>query len=603
MSAPPPLRLPRTQWRPVVARVLGYLRPHRLRGAIAMVCVLVSAALSLVPVLALRSIVDQLTRPGGSFGPVLGVMALALLATLLAGLLGVAQTYLTLSVSEDVVARVRGQLFDHLIAQSIGYFTRRRAGEAMSRILNDAGGIDSMMGPTLLGLASSSFTGLASLAVMVYLNWPLTLIALFLAPLVAVGLRFGGNAIFRARRQVQGQFSEVTAYLHETLGISGVHLIKSFARERQERERFEQLNRRLRDLEVTAGMATQWFGVAMRLLQTAAPAIFVLVGGYLVIHHQLTLGALLAFSFAALTFGAAVQTTASGLLTMIGSLALWQRIFDVLDHEPELLESVPARTLAAVSGAIRVESVRFTYPGQSRPALHDVSIDIRPGELAALVGPSGAGKTTLSHLVPRFFDPQSGRVLIDGHDVRELTFESLGAAVGLVLQDTYLVHASLRENLSYGRMDADDASLLEAAARANLTEVIAALPDGLDTVVGERGHRLSGGEKQRVAIARAILKDPPVLILDEATSHLDSVSEQLVRAALGGLLGGRTSLVIAHRLSTVLAADQIIVLDQGQIVQRGTHGELLGQDGLYRRLYETQFASHLVASASAPLPR
>lgn len=358
--------------------MLGYLRPHRRRGAIATVCVLVSAALSLVPALALRSIVDQLTRPHGSFGPVLGVIALAILATLLAGLLGVAQTYLTLSVSEDVVARVRGQLFDHLIAQSIGYFTRRRAGEAMSRILNDAGGIDSMMGPTLLGLASSSFTGLASLALMVYLDWELSLIALFVSPLVAIGLRFGGNAIFRARRRVQGQFSEVTAYLHETLGISGIHLIKSFARERQERERFAELNQRLRDLEVTAGMATQWFAVAMRLLQTATPAILLLAGGYLVIQHQLTLGALLAFSFAALTFGAAVQPTASGLLTVIGSLALWQRIFDVLDHEPELREAVPGRTLPAASGAIRMESVRLPIRARAdRPCATCRSTSVR----------------------------------------------------------------------------------------------------------------------------------------------------------------------------------------------------------------------------------
>jgi ATP-binding cassette subfamily B protein len=428
-------------------------------------------------------------------------------------------------------------------------------------------------------------------ALMIYLNWRLTLIGLILGPAVALCLRLSGNAIYRARRRVQVQFSELTAYLHETLGISGIQLIKSFARERQERARFDGLNRTLRDLEVAAGMSTQKFAVAMRLLQMAAPATLLLAGGYLVVHHQLTLGALLAFSMVAFSFGAAVQATAGGLLTVIGSLALWQRVFDVLDHEPELRESPRAHTLRAVRGAICLESVSYAYPGQGRPALRDVSVDIRPGELAALVGPSGAGKTTLSHLVPRFFDPQAGRVMIDGHDVRELTFESLGAAVGLVLQDTYLVHASLRENLSYGRLGADDASLLEAASLANLTDVIAGLPEGLDTIVGERGHRFSGGEKQRVAIARAILKDPPVLILDEATSHLDSVSEQLVQAALGRLLGGRTSLVIAHRLSTILAADQIIVLDQGEVVQRGTHRELVGDVGLYRRLYETQFGS------------
>jgi len=582
-------------------RVLAYLRPHRRHGAMAVLCVLFSSALSLVPALALRTIVDQLTRPHGSFGSVLGVIALAMLAAFAAGLLGVASTYLTLSISEDIVEKVRSQLFDHLLSESVGYFTRRRAGEAMSRILNDAGGIDNVMGTTLLALISSAFTGVAALGVMIYLDWRLTLIGLIVGPVVAVCLRLSGNAIYRARRRVQVQFSELTAYLHETLGISGIQLIKSFAREPHERAHFAGLNHDLRDLEVVAGMSTQKFAVAMRLLQMAAPAILLLAGGYLVVHHQLTLGALLAFSVIAVTFGAAVQGIASGLLTAIGSLALWQRVFDVLDHEPELRESTRARVLHAVRGSICLESVRYAYPGQGRPALRDVSIDIRPGELAALVGPSGAGKTTLSHLVPRFFDPQAGRVLIDGHDVRELTFESLGAAIGLVLQDTYLVHASLRENLSYGRVGADDASLLDSAALANLTDVVAALPEGLDTIVGERGHRLSGGEKQRVAIARAILKDPPVLILDEATSHLDSVSEQLVQAALGRLMGGRTSLVIAHRLSTILAADQIIVLDQGEIVQRGTHRELVDELGMYRRLYETQFRSSLDMTADAPL--
>jgi ATP-binding cassette, subfamily B, bacterial len=394
----------------------------------------------------------------------------------------------------------------------------------------------------------------------------------------------------------------MSAYLHETLGISGVHLLKSFHRERLEQDRFAEISTTLRNLEVDAGMSTRWFTVAMRLVQTGAPALLLLVGGALVVHHELSLGSLLAFSVIALAFSGAVQTTATGALTALGSLALWQRIFAVLDHEPELRETPDARVLSDVCGSIRIESVTFTYPDQGRPALRDVSVDIRPGELTALVGPSGAGKTTLSHLVARFFDPQQGRVLLDGHDVRDVTFESLGASIGLVLQDTYLVHTSLRENLRYGHETADDEAVMEAAQRANLTDVIAALPQGLDTIVGERGHRLSGGEKQRVAIARAILKDPPILILDEATSHLDSVSEKLVHAALSVLLQDRTALVIAHRLSTILAADQIIALDHGEVVQRGSHRELVQQDGLYRRLYETQFAFDLSSSEVAVKP-
>jgi ATP-binding cassette subfamily B protein len=600
--APRTTRLPRERWRPVGIRALGYLRPHRARSALAVLCVALSSTLGLAPALAIRGIVDHLTGPHTSFGSVSALVGLALLATLVASLLGVAQTYLTITVSENVVARLRSELFDHLMGESIGYFTSRRAGEAVSRILNDAGGIDSMMGSTLIALASSAFSALAAGALMIYLDWRLALLAFALGPTVAVCLRLAGSRIFRARERVQAQFAELTAYLHETLGISGVQLIKSFARVPRERRRFRELSVTLRDLEVSAGMATQWFGVVMRLLQMAAPAVLLLAGGYLVAHHELSLGSLLAFSVVALTFAGTVQTAASGLLTVIGSLALWERVFETLDHEPELQESPTAQPLHTTRGAISFDSVGYSYPDQTHPALTDITVEIRPGELTALVGPSGAGKTTLSQLVPRFFDPQEGRVLIDGHDVRSITFESLGGVVGLVAQDPYLIHASLRENLAYGRPEARDHQLHVAAAQANLSDVIARLPDGLDTVVGERGHRLSGGEKQRVAIARAILKDPPILILDEATSHLDSVSERLVQAALNELLEGRTSLVIAHRLSTIHAADQIIVLDRGRVVQAGAHDQLVHEVGLYRRLYETQFATH-VAVSGASIPR
>lgn len=586
-----PRRLPRKHWQPVARRALGYLQPYRVRMTIAVLCVALSSVLALAPALAVRGLVDHLTGPHASFGSAARLIALALMATLVASLLGVAQNYLTLTVSESVVAQLRSDLFDHLLGESIGYFTRRRAGEAVSRILNDAGGIDTMMGPTLVALTSSIFTALAAAALMVYLDWRLALLAFALGPVVAVCLRLAGRAIFQARERVQAQFSEVTAYLHETLGISGIQLIKSFARAPRERARFRELSTTLRDLEISAGMSTQWFSVAMRLLQMAAPAVLLLAGGYLVAHHELTLGALLAFSVLALSFAGTVQSTANGLLLVIGSLALWQRVFETLDHESELREAANATSLKVTRGAIRFEGVSFAYPGQAVPALADLSVELRPGELTALVGPSGAGKTTLSQLVPRFFDPQHGRVLIDGHDVRSVTFESLGAAVGMVSQDPYLVHASLRENLAYGRAEAGDHEMHVAADQANLSEVIANLPQGLDTFVGERGHRLSGGEKQRIAIARAVLKDPPILILDEATSHLDSVSEQLVQAALNELLDDRTSLVIAHRLSTIHAADQIIVLDHGRVVQTGVHDRLMHESGLYRRLYETQYAT------------
>jgi ATP-binding cassette subfamily B protein len=330
--------------------------------------------------------------------------------------------------------------------------------------------------------------------------------------------------------------------------------------------------------------------MALGMLQSIGPTLLLLAGGYLIAHGELSIGSLLAFSVVGIRFAGSVQEAATAALAVIGSLAPWQRIFQTLNEPVEVRERPGAHALESVRGTIAIDGVSFTYPGQDHAALREVSVAIEPGELAALVGPSGAGKTTLSHLVPRFYDPQVGSVRLDGHDVRELTFASLAGAVGLVLQDTFLLHATLRENLAYGRPEASEEQLLAAASQANLDAVIAGLPQGLDTVIGERGHRLSGGEKQRVAIARVILKDPPILIFDEATSHLDSVSERLIQDTLAELSRGRTSLVIAHRLSTILAADRIFVLDGGEIVERGTHAELVQAGGLYIRLYETQFA-------------
>jgi len=577
--------------RRALPRALGYLRPYRARGALALSCVLAQSLLGAVPFLAVRAITNHLTHPHASFTPVLEITVAAFAAMVLSGLLGVAETYLTVSLSESVVADLRGQLFDHLVGQSVAYFTRSRAGHVMSRIVNDVAGVDDVIGSTSLSLLNSALTVAVSLGLMVWLNWQLTVLTLLIAPVVALGLRLGGRSIYRARDRVQGELAELTAYLRETLELSGVMLLKSFGREQRERARFAELNRSLRDSEIEAGMATRWITMALRLAQIIGPTLLLLAGGYLVSRHELSLGSLLAFSMVAIRFAGAIQESATGTLEVIGSLAPWQRIFDTLDEPYEVSERAGARTIPQPRGSVAIEQVTFRYPGQGRAALSGVSAAVEPGQLAALVGPSGAGKTTLSHLIPRFYDPQAGSVRLDGCDVRELTFATLAAAVGLVLQDTFLLHASLRENLAYGRPGADDAQLLAAAAQANLEEVIAGLPQGLDTVIGERGHRLSGGEKQRVAIARVILKDPPVLIFDEATSHLDSVSERLIQDTLSELSRGRTSIVIAHRLSTILSADQIFVLERGEIVQRGRHEQLLAQGGLYTRLYESQFAA------------
>jgi ATP-binding cassette subfamily B protein len=470
----------------------------------------------------------------------------------------------------------------------------------MSRLSNDIDAVNDVVTDTVFGLARSLFTAVATLVLMLRFTWQLTLVVLVLIPLISVPARRAGRASYRARTRTQGKLAEMTAYLQEILGISGIMLVKAFVRTRAERARFGQLNDQVRRLQIRQEMIARWFGMLMTVFQAAGPALIMGFGAWLVITGRTTAGTVFVF---ATVLGQRLTGSLSSLATMhvnvAGSLAVFRRLFEYIDLPPQIADTPGAVELPSARGAIRFDEVTFSYLSAARPALDGITADIAAGQLAALVGPSGAGKTTLTTLVPRFADPPAGRVLIDGHDIRSLTLESVGRQVGVVFQDTFLFHASLADNLRYARPDADDAELIAAAEAAYLHEFAASLPEGYDTIVGERGHRLSGGEKQRVAIARAILKDPRILILDEATSHLDTVSEQLIQAALQPLLRGRTSLVIAHRLSTILSADVILVLDHGRLAEHGTHSELLGRGGLYATLYERQFLAQQPALGEA----
>jgi len=455
---------------------------------------------------------------------------------------------------------------------------------------------------TVLGLARAAIVALTTLILMVTFDWRLTLVALLLIPLMSLPVRRAGRATYRARTRTQQKLAELTAYLQEVLGISGILLVKAFVKQRAERSRHQALNAEVRRLEIQTAMVARWFRMVIDVMQAAAPALLILAGGYLVVHHDTSVGTVFVFATVLTSrLGQSLNQLANTHVNVLGSMALFRRLFQVIDNPPEIEDAPDAKPLSGVRGAISMEQVTFTYPGTRTPALNDVSLQIDPGQLVALVGPSGAGKTTLTALVPRFYDPQRGVVRIDGHDAREATLASLGENIGIVFQDTFLFHASIRENLLYARPDASEAELVAAARDAHLHEFIGSLPDGYDTLVGERGHRLSGGEKQRLAIARVILKNPRILILDEATAHLDTLSEQLIQAALAELFKHRTSLVIAHRLSTVLAADLILVLDHGAIIERGTHRELLERDGLYATLYRRQFRPPAPAP-SAELP-
>ena len=581
-------------------RILRYLRPYRGRLAAAGVCLLAQAAAGLAPAFIVKAFVDHLQGRSGSFDRLWGLVAAAAGLALLGGLVGVLRTWLVLVVSTGVVARLRQEIAEKLLWQSVGYYTGSRGGELTSRLLNDVAAVERTVGEGALALARDAVTGVLCVVAMFLLEWHLALLSLTVVPLVVLALRSAGRPIYRYRREVQERLAALTVHVQESLSLSGIMLVKSFGREPAERERIQALTDAVRRSQVAAGMSARWFGLALGALQLVGPVVLLLAGGWLVLNGDATLGTVVAFvTLLAVRFGASVMGVGTGAVAVIGALPSWERIFDLLDSSVDIRERPGAIALAPARGAVRLESVTFSYPRQTRPALENVSLEIAPGQLVALVGPSGAGKSTLSSLVPRFYDPQAGVVRIDGHDVRDLTLPSLGAAVGLVLQETYLFHGSLGDNLRYARPEATTDDLVAACRDAYLQEVLDGLPDGLDTVVGERGHRLSGGEKQRVAIARVILKDPPILILDEATSHLDSVSEHLVQEALARLFRGRTSLVIAHRLSTVLAADMIVVLDRGRIVERGTHAQLVDAGGLYGSLYAMQFRSDVARGDQA----
>jgi ATP-binding cassette subfamily B protein len=574
----------------MMARVLCYFRPYWQPGLVVVACIAVQAVLGLAPAVVFKSLIDTLAQTHPSFPHVALLVAAGIGAAVAGGLTGVGQAYLSTKISQGIVATLRQQLFGRLLDQPVGFFTDRKAGDLLSRINTDIDGVEDVVTDTVFGLVSSVLVTIATLALMLRFSWQLTLAVLVMIPTVALPARRAGRATYKARARTQSMRGQMTGYLQEILGISGVMLVKAFGREGAEQQRFAAMNGELRSQEVRQNLIGQWFGMLMSTLQTAGPALMILFGGWLVVTGRASVGTVFVFATVLGQRLAGSVTTLAGMhVNITGSLALFRRLFSYIDRIPEVTDSPGARDLGAVTGEIRLDHVTFSYPGANRPAVADLTATIKPGQLAALVGPTGAGKTTITGLVARFHDPQQGRVLVDGTDVREVTRASLASQFGMVFQDTFLFHASIAGNLRYACPGASEADLARAARAAHLHEFIAGLPDGYDTIVGERGHRLSGGEKQRLAIARVILRDPRIVILDEATSHLDSVSEHHIQAALAQLLRGRTALVIAHRLSTVLAADTILVLDQGRLVDQGTHAALLARGGLYAELYHRQF--------------
>lgn len=618
--------------RSLLLRVLAYARPYRREIVGMLVTILITTTLGLLNPLIFREIIDGALAEK-DLGK-LNILALGLvMIPIVSGGIRIVQRKLNVSIGEGVIYDLRVSLYHHLQRMSLRFFTNTKTGELMSRLNNDVVGAQNAISNTIVDIITNIITVIATMGIMLTLEWRLTILGVMVLPFFIVIARRLGTRLQAIARKQMTLNAQMNAMMNETLNISGALLVKLFGRTETEVDRFENRSRDVRDAGIERAVMGSQFFVMISLVSVVGTALIYWVGGILVIQDAFTVGTIVAFGTYLTQLYTPLQALTNAPVDFAQSIVSFERVFEIIDLPLEIDEKENAVELGSAEGQLIFDNVTFNYDvdeslllsdverlgrmdnvkaalsgdddkddsnkngksvqkvHQARElALRNISFNIESGQLVALVGPSGAGKTTMTYLIPRLYDPSEGRILIDGHDLRDLKLNSLAENIGMVTQETYLFHDTIRTNLLYAKPDATQDEIEAAAKAANIHDFIMGLDDGYGSIVGERGYRLSGGEKQRIAIARVILKNPRILVLDEATSHLDSQSEALIQDALSGIMRDRTSIVIAHRLSTILAADQILVMDRGEIVENGTHDELLALQGLYANLYETQFS-------------
>jgi len=593
--------------RATVKRILGYAKPYKTLITFFLITLVIASLLSVAQPLLFRRIIDQGITPGDASLVTWTAIFIALLATADAGL-GIVSRYYSARIGEGLIYDLRNEVYDHVQSQSIAFFTRAQTGALISRLNNDVIGAQQAFTSTLGGVLGNLISLVIVLITMFILSWQITLASLILVPLFLLPARYMGRRLQAMTREQMTVNAAMSNQMTERFNVAGALLVKLFGRPHEESQVFSARAKVVRDSGVKIAMANRWFFTALTLVAALATAVTYGLGGNLVITGAISLGTLLALVGLLAQLYGPLTAISNVRVDVMTALVSFERVFEVLDLQPLVAESSNPKNLPNGPLSVSFDHVDFTYPkasevslasleaiartdsaGAEEPVLRDVSFEVEPGTLTALVGPSGAGKTTITALLSRLYDPAAGSVRIGGENVRDVSFESLREALGVVTQDSHMFHDTIGANLLYAKPEASSEQIRQACVDAQIWGMIESLPEGLDTVVGDRGYRLSGGEKQRIALARLLLKSPRVVILDEATAHLDSESERAVHLALDNALSGRTSVVIAHRLSTIRGAHQILVVVDGQIVQRGTHAELLTQGGVYSDLYETQF--------------